>query len=66
MKEEIMEHILDLKEQGSNVKIDEDRINYLIKTISDKKEKIYKEKKAFKNFLDKYQYDADGTYNKKN
>ena len=35
-----MEHILDLKEQGINVKTDEDRINYLIKAISDKKEKM--------------------------
>ena len=66
MKEEIIEHIQDLKDQGINVRIDEDQINDLVKKILDKKEKIDKEKDVFKNFLDKYQYDPDGTYNKKN
>ena len=65
MKEEIIDHIQDLKEQGINVRIDEDQINDLIKKILDKKEKIDKEKDVFKDFLDKYQYDSDRTYNKK-
>ena len=39
MKEEIMEHIKNLKEQGINVRVDEDRINGLINKISDKKKK---------------------------
>ena len=57
--------IIELKEQGINVRIDEDQINDLIKRILDKKEKIDKEKGVFKGFLDKYQYDLDGIYNKK-
>ena len=35
MKEEIIEHIKNLKEQGINVRVDEDQINYLINKISD-------------------------------
>ena len=35
MKEEIMEHIKNLKAQGINVKVDEDQINDLINKISD-------------------------------
>ena len=65
MKEEIIDHIQDLKEQGINVRIDEDEINDLIKKILNKKEKTDKEKDVFKNFLDKYQYFPDGIYNKK-
>ena len=38
MKEEIMEHIKNLKEQGINVRVDEDQINDLINKISDKKD----------------------------
>ena len=37
MKEEILEHIKNLKAQGINVKVDEDQINDLINKISDKK-----------------------------
>ena len=33
-----MEHIKNLKEQGINVKVDEDQINDLINKISDKKD----------------------------
>ena len=66
MKEEIIDYIQDLKDQGFDVKINEDQLNDLIKKILDKKEKIDKEKDVFKIFLDKYQYDPDGTYNKKN
>ena len=39
MKEEIMEHIKNLKEQGINVRVDEDQINDLINKISDIKNK---------------------------
>ena len=39
MKEEIMEHIKNLKEQGINVMVDEDQSNDLINKISDIKNK---------------------------
>ena len=39
MKEEIIEHIKNLKEQGINVRVDEDQINDLINEISDIKNK---------------------------
>ena len=38
MKEEIMEHIKNLKERGINVRVDEDLINDLINKIFDKKD----------------------------
>ena len=38
MEEEIMEHIKNLKAQGTNVGVDEDKINDLINKISDKKD----------------------------
>ena len=38
MKEEIMEDIKNLKEQGINVRVDEDRINDLINKIFNKKD----------------------------
>ena len=55
MKEEIMEHIKNLKEQGINVRVDEDQLNDLINKISDKKD----EKNKYIDFeidkiLDKY------------
>ena len=57
MKEEIMEHIKNLKEQGINVMVDEYQINDLINKISDEKD----EKKKYIDFeidkiLDKYEY----------
>ena len=56
MKEEIMEHIKNLKAQGINVSVDEDRINDLINKVSDKKD----EKNKYIDFeidkiLDKYE-----------
>ena len=39
MKEEIMEHIKNLKAQGVDVKVDKDKINDLINKISDIKDK---------------------------
>ena len=44
------DHIQDLKEQGINVRIDEDQINDLIKKILDKKEKIDKKNMFLKIF----------------
>ena len=44
MKEEIIDHIQDLRDQGFDVKINEDQINDLIKKILDKKEKIDKKR----------------------
>ena len=56
MKEEIMEHIKNLKTQGINVMVDEDQIHDLINKISDKKDEKNKyidfEKE---NILDKYE-----------
>ena len=50
MKEEIIEHVKNLKEQGINVKFDEDQINDLINKIFDKKdEKDNKDKKDKKD-----------------
>ena len=37
MKKEIIEHVKKLKDQGANVKVDEDQINDLINKIFDKK-----------------------------
>ena len=42
MKEEIIEHIKSLKEQGINVRVDEDQIKDLVNEMLDKK---YKEDK---------------------
>ena len=64
MKEEIIDHIQNLKDQGFNVRIDEDQINDLIKRILDKKEKIDNEDTSFKNFLDKYDYNIKIIYKK--
>ena len=57
MKEEIMEHIKNLKAQGINIRVDEDQINDLINKISNKKD----EKNKYidfeiDKFLDKYEY----------
>ena len=41
MKIEIIEHVKKLKEQGANVKVDEDQINDLINKIFDKKDEKY-------------------------
>ena len=55
MKEEIMEHIKNLKEQGINVRVDEDQINDLINKISNKKDEknTYIDPEIDK-FLEKY------------
>ena len=61
MKEEIMEHIKNFKEQGINVRVDEDQINDLINKISDKKDEKNKYidseiDKFLKNYRDKNIY----------
>ena len=60
MKKEIIEHVKNLKEQGANVKVDEDQINDLINKILDKKYEKYEEKTRTKfeidKFLEKYEY----------
>ena len=67
MKEEIIDHIQDLKDLGINVRINEDQINDLIKRILDKKEKIDKdkEKDVFKIFSKIYKYNIENIYKKK-
>ena len=59
MKKGIIEHVKKLKEQGANVKVDEDQINDLINKIFDKKyekndKKAYIESQIDK-FLEKYE-----------
>ena len=44
MKKEIIEHVKNLKDQGTNVKGDEDQINDLINKIFDKKYEKYEKK----------------------
>ena len=57
MKEEIMEHIKNLKAQGINVMDDEDQINDLINKISDKKDQRIKyiDFEIYR-FLNEYEY----------
>ena len=51
MKKEITEHVKNLKEQGANVKVNEDQINDLINKIFDKK---YKKKTHIESEIDKF------------
>ena len=44
MKKEIVENVKNLKDQCSNVKVDEDQINDLINKIFDKKYEKYEKK----------------------
>ena len=44
MKKEIIEHVKNLKEQGADVKVDEDQIDDLINKIFDKTYEEYKKK----------------------
>ena len=58
MKKEIIDHVTKLKEQGSDVKVDEDQINDLINKIFDKTYGKYERKTYIEseidNFLEKY------------
>ena len=57
MKDEIMEHKKNLKEQGINVIVNEDQINDLINKISDKKDEKNKYiDSEIDKFLGKYEY----------
>ena len=57
MKEEIMEHIKNLKAQAINVMVDEDQINDLINKISDKKDEKNKYiDSGIDKILDEYEY----------
>ena len=44
MKKEIIEYVKKLKEQGANIKVDEDHINDLINKIFGKKYEEYEKK----------------------
>ena len=44
MKKEIIDHVKKLKEQGANIKVDEDQINDLINKIFDEKYEEYEKK----------------------
>ena len=44
MKKEIIEHVKKLKDQGADVKVDEDHINDLINKTFDKKYEEYEKK----------------------
>ena len=44
MKKEIIDHVKKIKEQGANIKVDEDQINDLINKIFDKKYEEYEKK----------------------
>ena len=58
MKKEIIDHVKKLKEQSSDVKVDEDQINDLINKIFDKTYRKYERKTYIEseidNFLEEY------------
>ena len=54
MKKEVIEHVKNLKEQGANVKVDEDQINDLIDKIFDKKYEKYEKKTYIESEIDKF------------
>ena len=51
MKKEIIEHIKNLKDQSTNVKIDEDQINGLIYKIFDNKEDVERLKNIYSDLI---------------
>ena len=54
MKKEIIEHVKNLKEQGTDVKVDEDQIEDLINKIFDKTYEEYKKKTYIESEVDKF------------
>ena len=54
MKKEIIEYVKNLKDQGANVKVDEDRINDLINKIFNKKYEEYEKKTYIESEIDKF------------
>ena len=53
MKKEIIDHVKKLKEQGANVKVDQDQINDLIKYLT-KNMKNMKKKTYIESEIDKF------------
>ena len=54
MKKEIIDHVKKLKEEGANVKVNEDQINDLINKIFDKKYEKYEKKAYIESEIDKF------------
>ena len=54
MKKEIIDHVKNLKEQGSDVKVDEDQINDLINKIVDKIYGKYERKTYIESEIDEF------------
>ena len=54
MKKEIIEHVKNLKEEGANVKVDEDQIYDFINKIFDKKYEKYEKKTYIESEIDKF------------
>ena len=61
MKKEIIDHVKNLKDQGANVKVNEDQIDDLINKIFDKKYEKYTRETYIESeidkFLEKYEYE---------
>ena len=54
MKKEVIEHVKNLKDQGANVKVDEDQISDLINKIFDKKYEKNERKTHIESEIDKF------------
>ena len=54
MKKEIIDHVKKLKEQGADVKVDEDQINDLINIIFNEKYEKYERKTYIESEIDKF------------
>ena len=54
MKKEIIDHVKTLKDQGADVKVDEDQINDLINKIFNKKYEKYERKTYIDSEIDKF------------
>ena len=59
MKREIIEHVKNLKDQGTNIKVGEDQINDLINKIFDKKYEQYEKKKIYIYIYIYIEYEID-------
>ena len=59
MKKEIIDHVKKLKDQGADVKLDEDQINDLINQIFDKKYEKYTRKTYIEFEIDKFLKDYE-------
>ena len=54
MKKEIIEHVKKLKDQGANIKVDEDQTDDLINKIFDKKYEKHTRKTYIESEIDKF------------